>query len=330
MAQMAVSADLYKTEAGRREISTWYDGLVARVGCELESGYVPTSCGSTHYLACGPDDAPPLVLIQGVAGSAPLWHQQFPALSRSTRVYALDTPGQPGRSDPVPLSFFDTSYVTWLCEALDGLGLASAHIGGICSGGWAVMQLGIMWPARVRSAILISPMGLARARLPLGQWLPGLKNFIRKDRGGRSLEDRLTARSFVPGTNRVKPDPQLARAYALATRHFRVGRSLGLTPDLSPARRLARACGLVAKFTVPESGARLRRFRNPALVVVGEHEILFNPWRAERRMRRLLPNMRFDIVPQAGHAAVYDRAAYVNAHILAFIQEVEASRDTVA
>src|ERR1700761_9521101 len=61
---------------------------------------VHTRLGVTHMIASGPADGPVVLLLPSLAASALLWAPNVAALSRTHRVYAVDTIGQPGKSLP--------------------------------------------------------------------------------------------------------------------------------------------------------------------------------------------------------------------------------------
>ena len=158
---------LYKSVDGYRAIMEWYESLTDKITVPFESLYVNTRFGRTHMLAAGPQGAPPLFLISGVAGCAPLWRRQLESLSANFRVYAIDIPGQPGRSDPNPPSFLNEDYSNWLLDVLDDLGIERAHFAGVSAGAWIAMRFGSLHPQRVRKVIMLGPTGISGARLPV-------------------------------------------------------------------------------------------------------------------------------------------------------------------
>lgn len=62
---------------------------------------IDTTYGTTHVIACGNEDNPPLVLFHGVGDdSALMWNYNAKFLSEHYRIYAVDTIGGPGKSVP--------------------------------------------------------------------------------------------------------------------------------------------------------------------------------------------------------------------------------------
>jgi pimeloyl-ACP methyl ester carboxylesterase len=315
--------DLYKSPEGQQKLIDWYDAAVSRIDADLESVWVDTRFGRTHILAAGPQTGEPLFFLPGIAGAAPLFRRQLEGLSGRFRVYAVDLPGQPGRSDPYPPSFLDNSLVDWYCDVLDAIGLESAHVGGQSAGGGIAMRVGIEAPEYVRSVFMFGPTGLARARLPVKIWLTkGLSN-----RSADALEQDLTAKSVRPertGKTFGTYDRELARLMALATRNFRLDRSLGISSEATGKISVPTGLRILHKFFFAEKKSWLRRLEVPALLVFGEHELLLNPYKVAQRTQKLIPQIRVDVIKNAGHGAVFDQPELVNNLLGEFIDSVSA------
>jgi pimeloyl-ACP methyl ester carboxylesterase len=307
---------LYKSEDSYARMTDFYDTSLAALPVPVQSRYVDTRFGRTHMLSAGDEDAPPLILMQGMAGSAILWHQQFADLSAERHVLALDTVGQPGRSAPNPLPLTDDSYQQWLLDILDSLRLQRADFMGVSLAGWVLMRLGVLAPDRVRSNVLLSPMRLARAKLDGRKWAQN----ARRNDGDESLEDSLTARDFTPSTTGREYDRRLARAMALATKHYRLGVGMGMDPDSSRVAKAAVASSVMRIVGTPMRKSELRSVTTPTLIVIGEHEMLYKPQAAIKRAA-LIPTARIEVVPEAGHAAIYDRPEFVNRMVLDYLAQ---------
>ncbi len=311
---------LYKSVDGYRAIMEWYESLVEKIEVPFESLYANTRFGRTHLLAAGRRDAPALFLISGVAGCAPLWRKQLESLSANFRVYAVDIPGQPGRSDPNPPSFLNDDYADWLVDVLDDLGIERAHFAGISAGAWIAMRFGSLHPDRVLKVVMLGPTGISSARLPVKIWLGRV---AQKWKNADVLQDDLTAKSVTsksPGGTFGTFDRQLARAMALCTRHYRVDRSLGIYNEATGKVNLWQGLKVLRKFFLPESAATLRQFQVPGLLVFGEHEVLYDPQAVGRKAQKLMKDIRVEVVPGAGHAAIYDRPDVVDVMVTDFLK----------
>jgi pimeloyl-ACP methyl ester carboxylesterase len=312
---------LYRSEAGFNAIMAWYEDTLATIEIPVESLYVDTRFGRTHLLVAGPADAPPLLLLPGVAGCAPLWRRQLPALSRQFRVYAVDIPGQPGRSDPHPPSFLNDDFSDWLRDLLDGLGHPRSHVAGVSVGAWIAMRFAIAAPDRVLKVIMLGPTGLSNARLPWRVWL---SRVMKKGNDPDALQDDLTAKSVSsksPGGSFGTFDRTLARAMALCTRHYRVDWSLGIYDARTRKVNKWQGLKVLRRFFFSEPKSLLRQFAVPGLLVFGEHEVLYDPHRVSARAAALMPGLSTVVVKGAGHAAVYDRPDEVNDLMIRFLSE---------
>jgi pimeloyl-ACP methyl ester carboxylesterase len=309
----------YKSLAGYNAIMSWYEDALDGIDIELSSRYVETRFGRTHMLVCGREDAPPLLLLPGTAGCAPLWRNQFAEFAKHFRVYALDVIGQPGRSEANILSLLGDAPVVWLKDVLDELGIEKAHFAGNSVGGAMAMRMGIEAPERVNKVVMLGPTGLTRAKLPVKIWL---SKVVSKKKDANALEDDLTATSIKtesPKGTFGTFDRQLARLMALCTRHYRVDRSLDVYNQRSGKIDLRKGLGVLRKFFMAERKSYLRQFKVPGLLIFGEHEMFFNPNKVAARSEQVMPGLESIVVDNAGHGAVFDQPAEVNRLVVEFL-----------
>ena len=204
-----------------------YDAMLERWPVPVKPLDVPTSFGPTRANVCGPDDAPPLVLLHGGRTSSPYWFANVARLSENRRVYALDTMGDPGRSanDGRPVRCRD-DLMAWLEEAFQALGLERADLCGHSFGAWMSLEYSLRAPHRVRRVALLDPTQcfagfktscLVHAALSL---LPGRsqRSYFAWESGGRPLDpDWLALQELakhVPTAKLVagkKPGPRRLR-----------------------------------------------------------------------------------------------------------------------
>ncbi len=309
---------LYKSDEGFKAVMAWYDDLMSQVRVPYTTCKVVTRFGKTHILRCGPQDGRPVILVQAIAGSIPMWRNLFTALSKQHLVFALDTNGQPGLSDPNPLSYFNSDYIDWLCDVQDGLRVGASDFIGISSGGWNVMRLAVDHPDRVGRVVMLSPIGVSNVRLPWKIWI---NRVMKTSKGISVLEDELTAKSISSpsaGGSFGSFDRQVARAMALCTRHFCLARSLNICNPASDKIAIGRMVRLMRRFLLSEPKATLRRVRAPCLILFGEHEILYNPRKVVRRVEALIPNAHCEIIESSGHGCIYDQPQRTAELILEF------------
>jgi pimeloyl-ACP methyl ester carboxylesterase len=297
-------SSLYKSPQGYRAMMAWYDAELARLPVAADTFFVDTRFGATHVVAAGPRDAPPLVLLQGLGGNAMMWRPQLIDLSRSYRVMALDVIGQTGRSAPSRPPHTGPAYAHWLTDVFDALSLDRAALVGLSYGGRLALQFGAYAPERITKTILISPIGFKTLNFGL---------FLRLLPIGFNLHtpSREATITLLRGILAPTADPQQNADLAALIERFYL---------FVAYYRQEQWSALPLPFPLPR--ALLHRHTSPTLLLVGEHEVLFNPHAVVARARRVLPNLTAAaIIPGAGHVVHYERPDVVNTHILEFLSK---------
>lgn len=172
-----------------------YDALLDRWGVPVDQ----LTIAGTHVNACGPLDAPALVLLAGHGATSPVWFTVAPRLAATHRVYAVDVPGDAGRSTAAPPRSVD-DLMGWLTGVLDGLGVERVGLTGHSYGAWIALTYSIRHPSRVDRLALIDPTDcFVGLRLPyIARALPSLlrpsrkriKSFLRWETQGLPVDDQ--------------------------------------------------------------------------------------------------------------------------------------------
>lgn len=130
-------------------------------------------------LACGPKDAPPVLLLHGAQANNAAWLPDIALWASRFRLFAIDMIGEPGLSDRVRPELNRDAHALWLDDVFDGLGLQAAGIVGTSLGGWLALDYAKRRPAAVQALALICPAGIGRQKnlllkaaplLLLGPW----------------------------------------------------------------------------------------------------------------------------------------------------------------
>ncbi|MDB5480985.1 MAG: acetoin dehydrogenase dihydrolipoyllysine-residue acetyltransferase subunit [Caulobacteraceae bacterium] len=108
----------------------------------------------------GPEEGTPVVLIHGYSGDLNNWLFNIEALAAVAPVIAVDLPGHGGSSKDVGDGSLKT-LADAIAAALDGLGVAEAHLVGHSLGAAVAARLAIDHTGLARSLILIAPAGLS-------------------------------------------------------------------------------------------------------------------------------------------------------------------------
>jgi pimeloyl-ACP methyl ester carboxylesterase len=261
---------------------------------------VETSFGTTHVYRYGPDDPAaesrtPVVLIHGAGSCSATWYPNTPALSAERPVYALDTPGDAGRSIHREPMWQPERAAQWMDEALDALGLDRVHLVGASYGGWLVLNQAHRRPERLASVTALDPGGLEKVGLRFFAWV-----FV-----------SLFA-SFAPEALR----PRLAKW---------LEQPVLVVPELrAMVHAGARAFRIRRPAPLPLSEDALRSIRTPLYVILGKRSLLVHPSRQAERVPRLVAGARAEILGATGHGPQIDHADLVNTSMLAFMTNNDA------
>jgi pimeloyl-ACP methyl ester carboxylesterase len=268
-----------------------YDACFRRMGVAYESAIVATRFGATHAVICGQEDGKRVVLWHGGNANSTASTQWIAHLAPAYRVYAVDTIGEMGKSAPSRPSRAGPAYGDWAADALEGLGLDQANMVGVSNGAWLILKLAGVAPQRIGSATLVSAAGFQPV-----SWrfvLRSMVVFLTKP-------PAETPRRFwdILSPPDMPPDADLLELFELMLGDFRSG------------------------FRGPPvvSAEEVGRLTATTYLLMGEHEITFDPYKAVRRALRLLPNViAADIVPGVGHLMVHRQPAWVTGRISSFL-----------
>ncbi|RII17835.1 Carboxylesterase YbfK [Streptomyces sp. YIM 130001] len=291
----------YVSDAWRERHFAACDAAYALGAPALEERDVETSFGTTHVYRYGPTDPAaasrtPVVLAHGAGSCSAMWYPNTPDLSADRPVYALDTPGDPGRSVHTAALHRPEHAAQWLDEALAELALDRVHLVGTSYGGWLALNQAHRSSHRLASVTLLDPGGLEKVGPRFFVWIfvSLFATFAPK-----SLRPRLAAWLDQPAL----VVPELRTMVRTAVRAYRVRR---------PAPR-------------PLSDDELSTVRTPLYLVLGKRSLLLHPRRQVERVPRLVPGARAEIISGTGHGPQIDHAGVVNRRMLDFMTTVDSS-----
>lgn len=287
--------------------------MLERYGVEAESRFVdaPSIGGRAHVLVTGvTDDAPPVVLINGIGTPAAMWAPLMAHLE-GFRLFAVDLPGY-GLTDAPPRFAHDLrgSAVRFLGDVLDALELPAppfvanslgslftswlaldrpGRVSALAHVGCPAMALGTSAPLPMR-ILSVRPAGrlLTRLQPPSPEQVDGLAKMVNEDPLVPELVDLLVATERLP--------------------HFR-GVFLSTLHTLLRLRGSRPATRLTAE--------ELARIEHPALLVWGEDDP-FGPPEVGERMVDVMPSAELAVVP-GGHAPWLAQAERIGPRVTGFV-----------
>ncbi len=240
---------------------------------------------------------PPLVLFHGGMGSWTHWVRNIPALRSRFTVYAPDLPGC-GDGPDVPDDITKERYFALVRDAIVQIAAgATLDVAGFSFGGVMAAMVGASLPQTVRRLALLAPGGF-----------------------GMASDRRLDLR-------RMPPEPVGETERLEIIRHNLMVLMLA-RPETADAPTLAihranveRARYDTRRFSLePHTRDALPRIDAPVMLLYGERDNLAWPSIEARieQCRRLKPEVRVEIVADAGHWVQYEAAEPVNRLLLDF------------
>ncbi|MEU9143898.1 alpha/beta fold hydrolase [Streptomyces sp. NPDC048349] len=294
---MTARISSFHDDAARTRVLAAYDRAMAFWPEPREDQDVPTRFGRTRVYAYGAGERTPVVLLHGQSATPAEWAPHVAALAQGgRRVLAVDRVGEPGySSQSLPIGSADDT-AAWLEEALAWLGLERVHLVGHSYGGYVALQHAVRASERVVSVAVYEP---PRALAPLK---PGF--LLGAIAGALSGSEGFQRRWFT----------RLIGETGVAAEEAEAGTRLSLEA----------INGFRIRLPQPQSMSddELGSIKAPTLVLLGGADRVMDSRRAEARARRLIPDVRTEVVAHAGHGIPLEA---FNRRVPEFHQEVELS-----
>ena len=148
----------------KKDIKRLYQYKLDEFPIRYELLKIETSFGDTNIIMTGPEDKPPLVLLHGFNGCAPIAMEALIELVNDFRIYAIDIIGNPNLSTETRPSMEDNSYGQWMYEILSRLNIRDAYLVGISFGGFISWKTLVFDEKRISKAFLIVPAGIVNSK----------------------------------------------------------------------------------------------------------------------------------------------------------------------
>lgn len=151
---------LYKSEEAKKQIHKVYHDKLLELNIDYEFLKIDTFLGSTNIIKTGNSDNPPLILIHGSNGCAPIALELFPNLSSKYCIYAVDVVAQPNLSSETRPSMKDNSYGKWMNEIINQLQIKDVTLLGFSFGGFVIWKTLIEDESKIKESYLLAPVGI--------------------------------------------------------------------------------------------------------------------------------------------------------------------------
>tara|TARA_B110000037_G_scaffold92535_1_gene109047 strand:- start:1053 stop:1910 length:858 start_codon:yes stop_codon:yes gene_type:complete len=148
---------LYKSEFGKNEILNLYNQKLKELGIEYTYRIIDTDFGKTNIIITGDSTKPPLIIVHGSNGCAPIALETYPTLSEKFQVFAIDVLAQPNKSAETRLNMKDNSYGLWINELINKLELKNVTMAGFSFGGLIILKTLIQNESNIKEVFLSAP-----------------------------------------------------------------------------------------------------------------------------------------------------------------------------
>ncbi|MGI9530512.1 alpha/beta fold hydrolase [Lutimonas sp.] len=285
---------LFKSIEGKKEVLNLYDEKLKALNLEVTSISVNTSFGETNILISGAENAPPIIVVHGSNGCAPIALETYHKLPSKFRVYAVDVLAQPNKSAEVRLSMKDASYGKWMNEIMQSLDVSNVTLAGFSFGGLVILKTLEYDESRVKEVFLSAPAYIVNGN-PLKAlfkiFIP-MKRFI-KTKNTRYIE-KFLAQLF---TDRDE--------FAL---RFLSSVFLNFTMDFSPVPLIKKE--------------RAQLIKTPISIFAAKHDLIFPGEKMIKRARTIFPSLKeAELLLNSKHVQNSEDNQYIEDKILATLKQ---------
>jgi pimeloyl-ACP methyl ester carboxylesterase len=288
---------IYKSPEGERAVHERYLAILKHWPVPNQQLRVPTREGETFVVACGDENAAPLVLLHGGMTNSAMWMGDVAAWAERFRIYAVDVIGEAGLSAPSRPPLASDAYALWLDDVMQALSLTRVSLVGVSLGGWLALDYATRRPERVESVVVLCPGGVGRQKLSIVFKIVPLRML--------GAWGKRKASELVLGRAPANPSPAL--------RYFMDFMSL-IHNTLRPR---------MVKLPIFSDHA-LQRLTMPVMAILGGKDVLLSSAKTRERLKRNVPHVEIRFDPEAGHFIPLQTAP-----ILEFLLTRVLFRDTI-
>ena len=294
-------------------VETHVMDAAARAGTDGE--YIALSDGIVHWEASGPEGAPAVVFIHGIANPYHVWDANFATMAEAGyRVVRYDRYGVGYSDRPRGIRYDADLFDRQLLELVGKLNVKTPlTLVGFSLGGSISVIFAERHPELVKGLILVSPGGLPQPmtagmrfinllRLPgIGEYFIRLagKKLSNPDDQGLDLYNQGLLPGYVAGLKGLERYKGALSAWLSTIRYF--------------------------PFQVESSYKSVGDSRKPVLCVWGQEDRVL-PFATTETVKGVIPQVELLAVEKAGHASHYEKRDVVNAAIIDFLRRVEPIR----
>ena len=270
-----------------------YDEKLAQWPLPYEERYVDTEYGKIHVVISGPQDAPPMLLLNASGLSAWSWLYNIEPLNKIYRTYAVDTIGEAGKSRLSDVNHIPADGQAWaklMAVLTDKLGFEKSTVVGASYGGYIATNYALYHPERVEKLALLGPMGMTPAT------------------GETAM--RIMLAQFYP----FGPVKASTARWALGEDPYVLQESAEWFENVMG--------GMVPKVSLPLTFTpeKLQSMQVPVLLVIGTRDRLTSDPEKVRELANNVPDIRIEVL-DSGHLIGIEMADIVNSMVPEFFTQ---------
>lgn len=248
-----------------------------------------------------------VLFLHGIGGARENWERQLQAVAPHARAAALDLRGYGDSTLGAAQTTID-DYCADILRVTEVLGARRLVLCGLSYGAWIATSFAMRHPDRLAGLILSGGCtGMSEAG-------PDEREAFRISRE-IPLNEGQTPADFAPAVVNVIAGPN-------AQDNVRGALKKSMSAIPAETYRDALRC-----FTNPLERFDFSRITTPVLLMTGEHDKLAPPQEIKHVAERIFdaaphPDVRFEIIADAGHVCNLERPAQYEEHLIAFIRRV--------
>ncbi len=286
----------FKSPESEEKFLRAYDEEAKAWPVQSESKMINTSYGNTYVRISGSVDAPPLVLLHGMNSNSLMWLPNIEDLSKYYRTYAVDDINGNGRSIATKTLNDVNDFNNWLDELFDALKLGdNINLVGMSYGGWQASQYALKFPNKINKLVLLAPAATVLkvsskftvlaivSLIPMRYFYKSLMYWVMEDavkKDEKTMEKTVNFMYF-------------------ASKCFKMRQP-------------------VAPTVLDDT--ELKSMEMPVLYMVGENEKIYSATEAVNRIKNVTPQIKTEIIPNAGHDLTSVQNEMIDHKILEFLK----------
>ncbi len=292
----------FRSVKAKEKYLKYYERKSQKWPIDYEDQMIKTSQGETFVRISGQDDAPPLVLLASGGAPSLIWIPNVKMLSESFKVYAIDNIYDFGRSRHTQVFKTPNDLMIWLDELFGALELGNnINLMGLSYGGWLASQYALHSPEKLQKVVLIAPAATI-FDLP-------------SDWAWRGILSAIPIKIIM---KKVMIDWAFKDLVEKGDEASQI-----VINDIMNDALMALKC---FKFKMPIhptvlSDDELHGISIPTLFLVGENEVIYSAHEAIGRLNSVAPQIKTEIIPDAGHDLTIIQAELVNKKVIEFLKQ---------